>query len=110
MTLSFSHLGICVSDLDRSLRFYCEGLGFELVASHRVGEEFARRMLDQTIPAYDSLPDAREMAAVMEQASFLEKALFVAGHFGWLAETGSALGSGRRGVMVSVLPVDTSIM
>jgi catechol 2,3-dioxygenase-like lactoylglutathione lyase family enzyme len=24
-----SHLGICVSDLDRSLRFYCEGLGFE---------------------------------------------------------------------------------
>ena len=25
-----SHLGICVSDLDRSLRFYCEGLGFEV--------------------------------------------------------------------------------
>ena len=24
-----SHFGICVSDLDRSLRFYCEGLGFE---------------------------------------------------------------------------------
>ena len=24
-----SHLGICVSDMDRSLRFYCEGLGFE---------------------------------------------------------------------------------
>ena len=41
MTLSFSHLGICVSDLDRSLRFYCEGLGFERAASHRVGEEFA---------------------------------------------------------------------
>jgi catechol 2,3-dioxygenase-like lactoylglutathione lyase family enzyme len=41
VTLSFSHLGICVSDLDRSLRFYCEGLGFEQTASHRVGEEFA---------------------------------------------------------------------
>jgi catechol 2,3-dioxygenase-like lactoylglutathione lyase family enzyme len=41
MTLSFSHLGICVSDLDRSLRFYCEGLGFEQVASHRVGAEFS---------------------------------------------------------------------
>jgi catechol 2,3-dioxygenase-like lactoylglutathione lyase family enzyme len=25
-----SHLGICVSDLDRSLRFYCDGLGFEV--------------------------------------------------------------------------------
>jgi catechol 2,3-dioxygenase-like lactoylglutathione lyase family enzyme len=25
-----SHLGICVSDLDRAVRFYCEGLGFEL--------------------------------------------------------------------------------
>jgi catechol 2,3-dioxygenase-like lactoylglutathione lyase family enzyme len=24
-----SHVGICVSDLERSLRFYCEGLGFE---------------------------------------------------------------------------------
>ncbi|MGA3149227.1 MAG: VOC family protein [Acidimicrobiales bacterium] len=44
MTLSFSHLGICVSDLDRSLRFYCEGLGFEQVASHRVGDEFSALM------------------------------------------------------------------
>jgi catechol 2,3-dioxygenase-like lactoylglutathione lyase family enzyme len=24
-----SHLGICVSDLERSMRFYCSGLGFE---------------------------------------------------------------------------------
>jgi catechol 2,3-dioxygenase-like lactoylglutathione lyase family enzyme len=23
-----SHLGLCVSDLDNSIRFYCEGLGF----------------------------------------------------------------------------------
>jgi catechol 2,3-dioxygenase-like lactoylglutathione lyase family enzyme len=40
VSLTFSHLGICVSDLDRSIRFYCEGLGFELVNSHRVGDEF----------------------------------------------------------------------
>ena len=24
-----SHLGLCVTDLDRTLRFYCDGLGFE---------------------------------------------------------------------------------
>jgi len=44
MTLAFSHLGICVSDLERSLRFYAAGLGFEPVASHQVGEEFAALM------------------------------------------------------------------
>ncbi len=44
MTHSFSHLGICVSDLDRSVRFYCEGLGFEPVATHQVGREFAALM------------------------------------------------------------------
>jgi glyoxylase I family protein len=26
--LRVSHLGLCVADLERSLRFYCEGLGF----------------------------------------------------------------------------------
>jgi catechol 2,3-dioxygenase-like lactoylglutathione lyase family enzyme len=40
VTVSFSHLGLCVSDLERSLRFYRDGLGFELVASHRIGDEF----------------------------------------------------------------------
>jgi lactoylglutathione lyase len=28
-TTAFSHVGICVSDLERSIRFYCDGLGFE---------------------------------------------------------------------------------
>jgi lactoylglutathione lyase len=28
-TTAFSHVGICVTDLERSLRFYCDGLGFE---------------------------------------------------------------------------------
>ncbi len=27
--LAFSHCGICVFDLERSLRFYCDGLGFD---------------------------------------------------------------------------------
>ena len=42
--LSFSHFGICVLDLERSLRFYCDGLGFEKAESHVVGTEFARLM------------------------------------------------------------------
>jgi lactoylglutathione lyase len=44
VTPTFSHLGICVTDLDASLRFYCEGLGFDEVAAHDVGEEFAALM------------------------------------------------------------------
>ncbi|HXQ60380.1 MAG TPA: VOC family protein [Acidimicrobiales bacterium] len=44
MTTTFSHLGICVSDLERSMRFYCEGLGFSAAESHTVGEEFGPLM------------------------------------------------------------------
>ena len=43
-SLTFSHVGICVSDLDRSLRFYCQGLGFEPVESFTVGTEFGKLM------------------------------------------------------------------
>ena len=42
--IAVSHVGICVSDIDASLRFYCEGLGFTEVADHEVGEEFAALM------------------------------------------------------------------
>ncbi len=44
MEPAFSHFGICVSDLDRSLRFYCEALGFERAESHQIGPEFAALM------------------------------------------------------------------
>jgi len=33
----FSHLGLCVADLQRARRFYTEGLGFEPEATLRVG-------------------------------------------------------------------------
>ena len=44
MTVAFSHIGICVSDLERSVRFYREALGFEVVQEHAVGTEFATLM------------------------------------------------------------------
>ncbi|HWG45003.1 MAG TPA: hypothetical protein VN688_19695 [Gemmataceae bacterium] len=54
----------------------------------RVGEDFAKEMLDRTLPAYDALPaletlpDEKRMATLEQQAKFLEKALFTAAHFG----------------------------
>ena len=48
--MTFSHLGICVSDLERSMRFYCEGLGFERGQAHSVGREFGPLMeLDDVV-------------------------------------------------------------
>ena len=41
----------------------------------RISEDFAREFLDQVIPAYDALPEAREPMALLEQATFLEKSL-----------------------------------
>ena len=41
---TFSHVGICVSDLERSLRFYCDGLGFAPTQRHEVGPEFGGLM------------------------------------------------------------------
>jgi len=40
LTYNPSHFGICVSDLDRSLRFWCDGLGFEKAETFDVGSAF----------------------------------------------------------------------
>jgi hypothetical protein len=52
-----------------------------LEAALLVSEEFARKLLDQAIPAYDALPQSRESVEVSEQAGFLEKALRAAIHY-----------------------------
>lgn len=44
MTSAISHVGLCVSDLDVALRFYCEGLGFHADESHEIGDDFASLM------------------------------------------------------------------
>jgi len=40
----FSHLGICVTDLARSKRFYCEGLGFKPGIAFKCGNEVGTTM------------------------------------------------------------------
>jgi catechol 2,3-dioxygenase-like lactoylglutathione lyase family enzyme len=42
VSVTFSHFGVCVSDLDRSTRFYEQALGFTRERDHEVGEEFGR--------------------------------------------------------------------
>ena len=44
MESTFSHFGICVSNLERSLAFYCDALGFEKAESHSIGTDFAPLM------------------------------------------------------------------
>ena len=40
----FSHVGVCVSDLDRSTRFYVDVLGFEELFTMDMGDEVAATM------------------------------------------------------------------
>jgi lactoylglutathione lyase len=38
--MSFSHVGVCVSDMQRAIRFYTEALGFKLGRSAEAGAPF----------------------------------------------------------------------
>jgi catechol 2,3-dioxygenase-like lactoylglutathione lyase family enzyme len=42
----FSHLGLCVADLERSLRFYCDGLGFREASRLEVKGEPSDTLLE----------------------------------------------------------------
>lgn len=37
-----SHIGVVVTDLDRSTQFYCDGLGFENLFTYETGSEIAK--------------------------------------------------------------------
>ena len=41
---AFTHYGLCVSELDRSMRFYTEGLGFQHVITHDIGNEYGKAL------------------------------------------------------------------
>src|SRR5262249_39348413 len=58
----------------------------------RVGEDFARSMLDQAVSAYDNVPQAAEPALLADRCSLLEKALFVAAHFDRIEHIHALLG------------------
>jgi uncharacterized protein (TIGR02996 family) len=47
----------------------------------RVGEGFARSLLDEAPKAFDALPEAHDQQALVGQIQFLERALMVAAHF-----------------------------
>ena len=70
----FSHFGICVNDLDRSLRFYCDALGFEKAESHEIGREFATLMDLPDVAVTSQFirkgPTAIELLAFHEPAPF----------------------------------------
>src|SRR5580704_1408423 len=74
---AFSHFGICVSDLERSLAFYCGALGFEKAESHEIGSEFAA-LMDLSDVAVTSQfirrgPTAIELLAFREPNPFGEQ-------------------------------------
>ena len=70
----FSHFGICVSDLEHSLRFYCDALGFEKAESHEIGREFATLMDLPDVAVTSQFirkgPTAIELLAFHEPAPF----------------------------------------
>lgn len=57
--LRFTHVGICVADLDRSIRFYRDLLGFRLRSELRIGGEPTSRLL--------RLPDTDLHAVYLER-------------------------------------------
>ncbi len=52
------HIGLCVSDVERSLRFYCDGLGFERAENYDLDESM-----------FDGLGRALEVDAPVELRS-----------------------------------------
>ncbi len=74
---AFSHFGICVSDLEVSLAFYCGALGFEKAESHEIGSEFAALMDLPDVAVTSQFirrgPTAIELLAFREPGPFGEQ-------------------------------------
>jgi catechol 2,3-dioxygenase-like lactoylglutathione lyase family enzyme len=74
---AFSHFGICVTDLEVSLAFYCGALGFEKAESHEIGSEFAALMdlpgVDVTSQFVRRGPTAIELLAFRDPSPYGER-------------------------------------
>jgi catechol 2,3-dioxygenase-like lactoylglutathione lyase family enzyme len=66
----FSHVGLCVSDLARSLRFYCEGLGFREASRLSVSGAEPDALLD--------IPDVKLEAVYLHRDGFVLELLHYA--------------------------------
>jgi lactoylglutathione lyase len=82
----FSHFGICVSDLERSLAFYCGALGFEKAESHEIGQEFAALMDLPGVAVTSQFirrgPTAIELLAFREPSPFGDRTRRAVNQFG----------------------------
>jgi catechol 2,3-dioxygenase-like lactoylglutathione lyase family enzyme len=91
-----SHVGLCVTDLERSLRFYCEGLGFQVAEGFDLDDAMVPgidkslevpapvvmrsqmitldamkvELLHYTTPAVDGVPSARRNQLGLTHLSF----------------------------------------
>jgi lactoylglutathione lyase len=59
MKLTHSHVGVCVSDLERSMRFYCDGLGFQPAERYD--------MTSETVPGLDKLVEVDAPVSLVSQ-------------------------------------------
>ncbi len=87
-----------------------------LAAVPRVGEDFARWILNQILPAYDALPEPRKgdhlydkNAMFWARAAFLEQAFYAAAHFDHIEYTQPLLNRFRRLFLVQHDPEDMRV-
>jgi catechol 2,3-dioxygenase-like lactoylglutathione lyase family enzyme len=64
VSLRPSHIGLCVSDLDRSMGFYCGGLGFEPATGYDLDSA--------TVPGLDAALEVRGPAVLRSQMIVLD--------------------------------------